>query len=122
LLLLALFWPRLAPVEQLFDHEGMKAMANEKDATGFAASDWFMQIGPEVEGPVSGDVQGLTTNFYVEPSGDSAPTYVQYSLDAGSTWQPLPNLQPVTLTAQGNGLQWVLNPQGQPVKFLMGPG
>lgn len=97
-------------------------MADEKDNTGFGGVDWFMQIGPEIEGPVSGDVQGLTTNFYVEPSGDPAPTYVQYSLDAGATWQPMPNLQAVTLTAQGNGLQWVLNPQGQPIKFLMGPG
>lgn len=97
-------------------------MADEKDDAGFAPDDWFTQIGPEIEGPVAGEVQGLTTNFYVEPSGDTAPTYVQYSLDAGATWQSMPNLQAVTLTARGHGLQWVLNPQGQPVKLLIGPG
>ena len=97
-------------------------MADEKDNTGFGGVDWFMQIGPDVDGPVSGDIQGLTTNFYVEPSGDPGPTYAQYSLDAGSTWQPLPNLQPAQVTAQGNAVQWALNPMGQPIKFLMGPG
>ena len=96
-------------------------MADEKDDAGFAAGNWFMQIGPEIEGPVMGYALAPTTNFYVEASGDTGPTYVQYSLDAGATWQPMPNLQAVTLTAQGHGLQWVVNPQGQTVKLLIGP-
>jgi hypothetical protein len=93
-----------------------------KEWSGNAAGQWFVQIGPQVGGVISGSIsQQQSANFVVLPGGSLGQTYAQYSTDAGGTWQPLPNNQLFTVTAQGNSIQWALDPMGGEVKMLIGP-
>ena len=86
------------------------------------AAQWFVQIGPQVGGVISGSIsQQEAANFIVLPGGSLGQTYAQYSTDAGGTWQPLPNNQQFYVPAQGNSIQWRLDPMGGAVKFLIGP-
>jgi hypothetical protein len=98
------------------------ASTKGKAWTGKADGQWFVQLGPQIGGVISGSIfQQQSANFVVLPGGSQGQTYAQYSTDAGGTWQPLPNNQQFTVPAQGNSIQWRLDPMGGAVKFLIGP-
>lgn len=96
--------------------------ASARKSAGKADAQWFVQIGPQVGAVVSGSIyQQQSASFIVLPGGNLGQTYAQYSTDAGGTWQPLPNNQQFGVSAQGNSIQWRLDPMGGAIKFLIGP-
>jgi hypothetical protein len=86
---------------------------------GEADINWVVQIGPNIEGPVEGVVNSTTGSFYVATQSPLTIVFAQISADGGANWYQLPNNSWVSFSANVE-LQYVINPQGAQIKFLIG--
>ena len=89
----------------------------QREDDGF---NWFVQVGPNLQGETGGVVNGVAATFLLATGGEPDPVSAVCSTTAGSSWIDIPPNQPFSVSGS-NRVQWRLYaPQDSDGKFLIG--